>query len=471
MQNNQLLKWNKKSTVKVVYFNYIFSYWSLYYIIIMNTILGCASENNSVKTAPLLVTTSVSNITLNSVESGGNITSDGGDAVITRGIVLNTATSPTITLTTKTIDGNGTGSFSSSITNLLPSSTYFIRAYATNSIGTGYGNELSFTTGAIVLPTLTTTAITSITTNSGVSGGNITADGGGTITARGIVWSTSQNPTIALTTKTNDWTGLGSFASNMTALVQNTTYYIKAFATNSAGTAYGNQIEFKTNANSTTGNVTDTDGNVYKTIQIGTQVWMAENLNVTKYSDGTPIPQVTDPTAWAALTTGAWCSYNNNPANDAIYGKLYNWYAVVGIYDGASSGNSALRKKIAPDGWHVSIDAEWTTLITYLGGDIIAGGKMKEAGTNHWTTPNTAADNSSGFTGISGSFRYGYTANANTGTFYPIGSDANWWSPTSVSDTLNTPIPWFRSLYFETGNIYRYNYEMTRGLSVRCLRD
>ena len=459
MQNNQLLKWNKKSTVKVVYFNYIFSYWSLFYIIIINTILGCASENNSVKTAPLLVTTSVSNITLNSVESGGNVTSDGGDAVITRGIVWNTATSPTITLTTKTIDGIGTGSFSSSITNLLPSSTYFIRAYATNSIGTGYGNELSFTTGAIVLPTLTTTAITSITTNSGVSGGNITADGGGTITARGIVWSTSQNPTIALTTKTNDGNGLGSFVSNMTTLVQNTTYYIKAYATNSTGTAYGNQVNFKTNASPITGTVTDIDGNVYKTIQIGTQVWMAENLNVTKYSDGTPIPQVTSALVLGKLTTGAWCYYNNNPANGPIYGKLYNWYAAVGIYDASGLYNSSYRKQIAPTGWHLPTQSEWLTLTTFLGDLAIAGGKMKEVGTTHWTSPNTA-DNSSGFTALPG----GGCDN------YSFGLMSEWgllWSSTDAGSDRATYMP----IYYGTTSAIINNKPKTWGCSVRCIKD
>ncbi|MEY3500265.1 MAG: hypothetical protein RL308_1934 [Bacteroidota bacterium] len=216
-------------------------------IIAITTILGCASsENAPSNTAPSVTTTTISNVTLNLASSGGNVTSNGGDAVTARGIVWNTATSPTISLTTKTNDGTGTGNFSSSITNLIPSSTYFVRAYATNSVGTAYGNELSFTTGAIVLPTVSTTAITGITTNAAVSGGNITSDGGGPITARGIVWNTSQNPTIALTTKTTDGTGVGSFVSNMATLVQNTTYYVRAYATNSIGTAYGNELSFTT---------------------------------------------------------------------------------------------------------------------------------------------------------------------------------------------------------------------------------
>lgn len=450
MKNDQLLKSNEISTAKVVFFNCILSYSSLFYIIAITTLFSCASENNTVKTVPQLTTTTISSISLNSAESGGNVTSDGGDAINTRGIVWNTVTSPTTSLTTKTTEGNGTGSFSSSITNLLPSSAYFVRAYAVNSIGTGYGNELSFTTGAVVLPTVSTTAITNITTNSAVSGGSITADGGSSITTRGIVWSTSQNPTIALTTKTTDGTALGSFISNMITLVQNTTYYVKAYATNSAGTAYGNQVEFKTTVD------------VYKNVQIGNQVWMTENLDVLKYSDGTLIPQVTDPKVWAALTTGAWCYNSNFSATD--YGKLYNWYAVAGIYDAASLADPLLRKKLAPTGWHVPSDAEWTTLTDFLGGYAVAGGKMKET-TTRWNYPNTGATNTSGFTG-----RPGGSWNSD-GTIDSINMLGNWWS-SSDGSTSSTVTAWHRTLYYDTGGFYSYNYrKWTTGFSVRCLKD
>jgi uncharacterized protein (TIGR02145 family) len=128
-------------------------------------------------------------------------------------------------------------------------------------------------------------------------------------------------------------------------------------------------------------------------VTICSQVWATKNLDVTTYSDGTVIPQVTDPTAWESLTTGAWCYYNNDPANGAVYGKLYNWYAVAGIYDAASLANESLRKILAPTGWHIPSDAEWTTLITFLGGPAAAGGKMKEAGICHWEYPNISKSN------------------------------------------------------------------------------
>ncbi len=324
-------------------------------LITITTVLSCATtETAPSNTAPTVTTTTISNVTLISASSGGNITSDGGDAVTARGIVWNTATSPTTSLTTKTNDGTGTGNFSSTITSLIPSSTYFVRAYATNSIGTAYGNELSFTTGAIVLPTVSTTAITSITTNGAISGGNITADGGGTITARGIVWSTSQNPTIASTTKTADGTGLGNFVSNMTTLVQNTTYYVKAYATNSTGTAYGNQLEFKTQSNASLTSVTDIDGNVYKIVRIGSQIWMAENLKTTKYCNGDQIPNVTDNTQWLNLTTGAWSYYENNSNYNSIYGKLYNGFTAIDA------------RNVCPCEWHIPTRTEWMQLVNYL---------------------------------------------------------------------------------------------------------
>jgi uncharacterized protein (TIGR02145 family) len=207
---------------------------------------SCSSEKEIAKTVPQLSTNNATNITLTTATSGGNITADGGEAVTARGLVWSTATAPTTSLSTKTNDGTGTGTFTSSITNLTPSTNYYARAYATNSVGTGYGNEITFTTGAVVLPTLTTTIVSGITTNSAISGGAITNDGGAAITARGIVWSTTQNPTIALSTKTTDGSGTGTFSTTIAGLSPNTTYYLKAYATNNAGTAYGSQLSFTT---------------------------------------------------------------------------------------------------------------------------------------------------------------------------------------------------------------------------------
>jgi len=194
-------------------------------------------------------------------------------------------------------------------------------------------------------------------------------------------------------------------------------------------------------------------------VTICSQVWTTTNLNVSTYRDGTPIPQVTDPTAWANLTTGAWCYYNNSTSNGTTYGKLYNWYAVAGIHDVASAANPALRKNLAPTGWHVPTDAEWTILTNCLGGETVAGGKMKA--TTGWTAPNAAATNSSGFTGLPGGYRLSF------GTFNSVGGFGFWWSA-SESDTTYA---WNRDLEYDNGNAGRIDNEKGSGLSVRCLRD
>jgi M6 family metalloprotease-like protein len=199
----------------------------------------------TVANLPALNTTAISNIASTSASSGGNITEDGGASITSRGVVWGTSTSPTISLSTKTSNGTGTGIFSSSVAGLAPSTTYFVRAYATNSVGTAYGNELSFTT-VTNLPTLNTSAIITVTTSTAISGGNISNDGGTSIVARGVVWSTSTSPTISLSTKTSDGTASGTFFSSVTGLAPGTTYFIRAYATNSAGTAYGNEITFTT---------------------------------------------------------------------------------------------------------------------------------------------------------------------------------------------------------------------------------
>ena len=191
-------------------------------------------------------------------------------------------------------------------------------------------------------------------------------------------------------------------------------------------------------------------------LQIGQQGWATINLNVTTYRDGTPIPQVTDPTQWANLTTGAWCYYNNDPINGAIYGKLYNWYAVAGIHD---TDPSTPNKILAPQGWHVPSDDEWAVLIDFLGPE--AGGKMKEVGTTHWNSPNTNATNSSGFTGLPGGNR------GNDGNYYFLGGYGNWWS-----STLNTPNnPWSRALGYNTAIVGINDLNSKYGFSIRCIKD
>ena len=245
---------------------------------------------------------------------------------------------------------------------------------------------------------------------------------------------------------------IGTTATNIatfsdTGLTQSTNYIYRVYSYNEGGKSpvYSNELTLTT----------------YSTIQsvnIGTKTWTTKNLDVATYSDGTVIPQVTDPTAWASLTTGAWCYYNNDAANGTTYGKLYNWYAVAGIHD---KDPNTPNKKLAPTGYHIPSDAEWTTLTTYLGGESIAGGKMKATGTSFWVSPNQDATNSSGFTGLPGGFR------DYVGTFNNIGDYGYWWS----SSEDYTSIAWFRYLNYNDGTAYRNYYNKYFGFSVRCLRD
>ena len=191
-------------------------------------------------------------------------------------------------------------------------------------------------------------------------------------------------------------------------------------------------------------------------VRIGTQVWMTKNLNVSRYRNGDPIPQVTNQTQWDNLTTGAWCYYNNNPANGTIYGKLYNWYAVND------------PRGLAPQGWHVPSDTEWTILTNFLGGLDMAGGKLKaigtlEGGTGLWGVPNVEGTNTSGFTGLPGGFRY-YNGPI---SFYLISTAGYWWS----SSEYEISNAWSRYVDTNTSYTFEEHYGKLTGFSVRCVKN
>lgn len=198
------------------------------------------------------------------------------------------------------------------------------------------------------------------------------------------------------------------------------------------------------------GKVEDIDGNVYKTVTIGTQCWMIENLKVTHYRNGDAIPNITDDLAWNNLTTGAYCYYKNKANYSSTYGRLYNWYAVKD------------SRNIAPEGWHIPSAAEWTTLINFLGGDHFAGGKLKENGTMHWRKPNTGATNESGFTALPGGLR------APNVKFYGLGYLGYWWS----SDIFLGDFPYFYSMQYDLKWATQGTASAkSDGSSVRCLKD
>jgi len=198
--------------------------------------------------------------------------------------------------------------------------------------------------------------------------------------------------------------------------------------------------------------ITDQDGNQYKTIVIGTQTWMAENLKTTKYRNGDPIEQIPDETAWSDLSTSAYCWYNNDGATyKATYGALYNWHAISDA------------RNICPTGWHIPTDDEWTILIDYLGGLEIAGGKMKQTGTLNWTDPNTDATNEGGFNAVPCSYRNIYGV-FSTGAFL---KNAYWWSNSSIND-INS---WYYGVSYNSGSSTRVAFAKNAAFSVRCIKD
>jgi uncharacterized protein (TIGR02145 family) len=304
------------------------------------------------------------------------------------------------------------------------------------------------------LATITTTAVSNITGTTAVSGGNITNNGGSLVTQRGVCYSTSANPTTANSTIISG-SGIGSFTSNLTGLTANTTYYVRAYAINSAGTAYGNQVSFTTTTGgsgivSNPGTGVTFNGYTYSSIILGNgQEWMAENLRTANYANGDPILNVTDPTQWYSLTTGAWAHYNNDIQYENPYGKLYNWNA---------AGDA---RNICPTGWHLPTDAEWMDLFDYMGGNLVAGGKMKITGTQYWQSPNTGATNESGFSGLpSGEI-------LNDGFFY-IGLVGAWWSSTDGGDAYNATSYYLGHAFGYVDHIFG---DKKHGYSVRCIKN
>ena len=300
------------------------------------------------------------------------------------------------------------------------------------------------------LPVLTTAIPTAITYGSAITGGNISDDGGGNITARGVCWASTPNPDLS-NEHTTDATGADSFISSIEGLMPVATYYVRAYATNEGGTSYGNEVSF------TTPLLSDTEGNVYSTVKIGTQVWMSANLKTTRYSNGASIYYITDNSEWMNMQYGAYCWHNNDISNKTLYGALYNWYAVD-------------TRMLCPKGWHVPTDDEWTILTDFAGGQAVAGAKLKSAGTIEagngvWNSPNTNATNEYGFGAVPGGSRNYNGIFSYTGV---LGIRGDYFSSTID----NSGYVWLRSMFYDDQNIERGGYQSPEhGSSVRCIKD
>lgn len=295
-------------------------------------------------------------------------------------------------------------------------------------------------------PSLLTSAATNLTPTSAVSGGTITSAGSSEIIKKGVCFSISPNPDTN-SSHTKDGSGTGAFTSSLTNLIPNTVYYARAYATNKQATGYGDAITFTTPEIVCEPSFTY-EGKLYNTILINSQCWMKENLNAGTRINGN-VSQGNN------STIEKYC-YNDEESNCNFYGALYQWDEMMGY------STTPGVKGICPTGWHIPTDADWAILSDFLGGDSIAGGKIKQAGFQNWAAPNTGATNSSGFTAFGGG-NY-------TGTVYEgIMLFAYFWS--STQDNANTDYAWSRTPYSAGKDLYRGSAKKTKGFSVRCLKD
>lgn len=301
----------------------------------------------SEKRATAVVTTSAAtNISATSAQLGGNITNTGNSPITDAGICWALHNPPTLTDSLIKNQTTTSGTYSVNLVNLSANTIYYFRAYVINGVGTSYGAVDSFTTAKGV-PTVTTSAIANNEALSVQCGGAVTNDGGATVTERGLVWATTSNP-VKGNSKIGSSSTAATFTDTITGLNLGVTYHIRAYATNSYGTGYGNDVSFVV---SSVGTVTDYDGNVYATVTIGTQTWTTTNLKVTHYKNGDPIIDgYTSLNLDTVVTTPAYTFPNGDTSTNAVYGKLYTIGATID------------PRGLAPTGWHVSTDKDWYTL-------------------------------------------------------------------------------------------------------------
>jgi len=399
-----------------------------------------------------------------------------GSGIVAYGHCWSTDPEPTVDCITKTNFGSirKKGYFISNLEDLTPGEKYYVRAYAIGKENEEvYGDHVEITTRSYDVPVLETSPATSITPYSAVSGGNITDDGGSAITSRGICWNTSPDPTLS-DNHTDNGQGAGEFSSNISDLLPYSRYFIRAYATNSMGTGYGDEWSFRTLTTSSDP-VTDIDGNTYNTVVIGEQIWMAENLKVIHYSNGDPIPLVEGAPEWDTMSSWvkAYCWYDNNPNIGEVFGALYTWAAAMNGQPSSDNNPSGVQG-VCPSGWHLPSDEEWKQLEMHLGMSRAdadkdsemrgtnEGAQLKEIGTSHWNSPNTGATNLSGFTALPGGSR---SWDASFGT---IGYFGYWWTSTCKEWD---PYAWHRNVGFDHLIVWRGQMNNDVGFSVRCVKD
>ena len=351
----------------------------------------------------------------------------------------------TITSSVSPIIGNSPQSITESLSGIIPRTTYHFRIKATNELGSTISDDITFSTLGDI-PFVNGQSVTDISLNNATLKCSVNPNYLSTTVV--FEWGTTTSYGNTAAASQNSLTGGNpvNVSANLTGLQSEITYNFRIKATNDLGTTYSDNKLFKTYA------AVDGNGNGYYSVTIGTQTWLTENLKTIKYKDGTDIPNVTDSIAWAALTTGAYCNYRNKTDSDfiATYGRLYNWYAV-------NSG------KLAITGWHIPTHNEWNTLVTFLGGQDVAGGKMKEAGIIHWQTPNNGATNESGFSALPS----GYRGPILTYEYQSLGKNVAFWESTIYPSTQAYGLV----LRYNEITSQTYVFNKAYGFPVRLIKD
>lgn len=393
-------------------------------------------------TLPVLSTIIPSNITQSTVKTGGNIYNNGGDKILEKGVCWSTSPNPTLS-NNKIKNYETNNNFICDINVLEPNTTYNIRAYAINSEGTAYGENCSFKTlNKITLPNITTKAVNYNSYMEVFTGGDITDNGGGTILEKGICWSSSQNPTI----NNSKIIFTGNNNSYDIKIKENTIgimYYARAYAKNSAGISYGNQVAF------ISGNFTDIDGNIYGSVKLGNQIWMKQNLRTKKYSNGDAIPYKD----WNNNQEGRYAP-SNHPNTLSRYGYMYNWYAAIDW------------RNPCPSGWSVPLSSDWRTLNSFLGGSSVAGKKLKskEKTTYNWHnySSNTNETNFSAFPN-------GYLS-SNGSDYNQITYQGHFW--TKSEGMINFSYYGVGAVMYDSSDkVTVDNYNKSSGKAIRCIYE
>jgi uncharacterized protein (TIGR02145 family) len=422
-------------------------------------LLAACKKNNDKPGMAVVTTTAPTGITSSGAQTGGTITSNGNSIITQSGICWALHNTPT--LGDSVVNGNttSTGAFSITLNDLNANTVYYFRAFVTNGVGTAYGAVDSFTTAAGV-PTLTTTAISNNAELAANSGGSITNNGGASVTVSGICWATSTNPSVS-NFKTIGTAINGSFSDTLVNLVLGNTYYVRAYATNSFGTGYGNQISFTV---SSTGTVTDIDGNAYATVVIGTQTWITSNLRITHYQNGDPLVNAFTNIGydWINGTNGGGYTFVNGDTTSvtlAAYGLLYSSWAVTD------------SRNIAPVGWHVATLNDWEILEAYEGlpaADTVAAYALNNSPfTDGAIGPILQTGGNSGLNLQLAGYYYGTFGGA-----LNFGLRGYYWTSTPYNSIYdyNTEVYGPTSGNYQ-GVLLNYSGGGNEALSVRCVKD